>query len=163
MNSTKLVGTFNLGVVISAGKSRQLWNRSYWWANITCIVSLLFIQDKLHSFHTLFQIGMTESNWESKLDYDSLWIRNPLKCYCCVCIYAGSIPDNKKCRPLTTEVISNNATATTPEARFDHQTQPTNGCPAGIKHACIYTYNTNNVMTVLIVLMSPPPPIQFKI
>ena len=114
-------------------------------------------------YRVLFQIGMIESNWESKLDYDSLWIRNPLKYYCCVCIHAGSIPFNKECRPLTTEVISNNAT-TTPEARFNHQTQPTNGCPAGIKHACIYAIQyqqchdcTNNPDA------SPPPQIQFMI
>ena len=64
--------------------------------------------------------------------------RSLLKTVNIIAMFAGSTPDDpdiEKCKPVTTEVMTENATATNPESGFDNQTQPTNGCPAGTNHA----------------------------
>ena len=66
---------------------------------------------------------------------DHMPLFNKIFPFTMMAVIAGYPPDdqdNKSCQPVTTEVITNDATTTKPEPGFDHQTQPAKGSPAGI-------------------------------
>lgn len=59
-------------------------------------------------------------------------------------VFTESTPDNhdtEKCKPV---IIENATTTTKSEPDIDHQTQPTNGCPAGM----------TNILNTIIILVS---------
>ena len=86
---------------------------------------------------------------------DHMPLFNKIFPFTMMAVIAGYPPDdqdNKSCQPVTTEVITNDATTTKPEPGFDHQTQPAKGSPAGITNIILIVLV--NHLTVYFIVLS---------